>query len=48
MVGINLLYDSFGDGQSVQVHELRQLMQLFDILDLLTKLCTETSKFGDK
>ena len=25
MVVINILYNSFGDGQSVQVHELRQL-----------------------
>ena len=41
----HLLYNSLGDGQSVQVHELRQLVQLFHILDLLTKLCTETSKF---
>ena len=36
----HLLHNLLGDGQHVQVHELRQLVQLLHILDLLTKLST--------
>ena len=43
MAACCLLYNLLGDGQPVQVHELRQVTQLLHILDLLPKFHTETN-----
>merc|ERR1712106_776881 len=36
-----MIYHLLGDGQPVQVHELRQVTQMLHILDLLTKFHTD-------